>query len=83
MQIVEVRQYMRAIQSSAAAQQKRFVLCLLLFTTSLAFLASQSVFVAVILFNADGYNPACEQCGACQSYVFLMLSWYANASFLH
>lgn len=83
MQIVEVRQYMRAIQSSAAAQQKRFVLCLLLFTTSLAFLASQSVFVAVILFNADGYNQACERCGACQSDVFLMLSWYANASFLH
>jgi hypothetical protein len=35
-------------QLSAAAQQKRFVLCLLLFTTALAFLASQSVFVVTI-----------------------------------
>jgi hypothetical protein len=83
MPIVEVRQYLRAIQSSAATQQKRFVICLLLFTTALAFLASQSVFVAVILFNAEGYNPACERCGACQSDVFLMLIWYANTSFLH
>ena len=85
MPIVEVRQYLRTIQLSAAAQQKRFVICLLLFTTALAFLASQSVFVAVILLNtgtSSPFNPACEPCGACQIDVILMLIWYANASFL-
>jgi hypothetical protein len=83
MLIVEVRQYLRAIQLSAAAQQMRFVICLLLFTTALAFLASQCVFVAVMLLNArSSFNPACERCGACQPDVWLMLQWYANASFL-
>ena len=44
MPIVEVRRYLRDIEAAAAAQRRRFALCMLLVTTALVALAGSAVF---------------------------------------
>ncbi len=78
MPIVEVRQYLRDIETSAAVQRRRFVLCLVLVTAALLALALVSVFVASFVPNAK-YNPDCGQCDRCQSVEYFISFWYINA----
>ncbi len=80
MPIVEVRQYLRDIEASAALQRRRFALCLLLVTASLIALASRAVFRTSIAFKSK-FNPDCGQCESCQEVDFLMLIWYGYAFF--
>ncbi len=48
MPIVEVRRYLRDIEAAAAAQRRRFLLCLFLVTAALVALASLAVFEAYV-----------------------------------
>jgi hypothetical protein len=80
MPIVEVRQYLRDIEASAALQRRRFVLCLALVTAALIALTSRAVFVASFLFNLK-VNPDCGDCESCQEVGYLALQWY-NAVFM-
>ncbi len=79
MQIADARQYLLDIQSSAAAQRKRFLFCLIRWLASLIVLASHAVFVSAVAFNAHR-NPDTRNCGlcdmSCQSVNWLIAVWY-------
>ncbi len=75
MPIVEVRQYLGEIKSSATAQRRRFLFCLLFIMAALLVLSGNSVLLTYL--NAYGtLNPDCELCGTCQDIQFNMLIWY-------
>ncbi len=83
MQIVEARRFLRDIKSSAAAQRKRFLFCLLLASTALIALASFATFVAyAIAIGQTSFtstlNLACGPCESCQSLGFISMQWYYN-----
>jgi hypothetical protein len=76
--IVEVRQFLQTIKSSAASQRVRFIACLTLVMLALCLLAIHAVFVIVVAVQATR-NPTCSsECGQCQSIPYLMLQWYIN-----
>jgi len=78
MPIVEVRRYLREIEASAAAQRRRFALCLVLVMAALLALASLAVFEARFGFTAKR-DPDCGECEPCQNIDFFMSVWYYKA----
>ena len=80
MQIVEARRFLRDIKSSASAQRKRFLFCLLLATTALITLASFATFIAYAIGQTSftTLNLACGPCESCQSLGFIAMQWYYN-----
>ncbi len=78
MPIVEVRRYLRDIETSAALQRRRFGLCLFLVMAALLALASLAVFEARFGFNAKR-NTSCGECEPCQNVEYLMSIWYYKA----
>ena len=77
MPIVEVRQYLRDIEASAALQRRRFLLCLLLVMAALIALTLSAVFVASYMFNSSR-NPDCGPCESCQEVGYFMFIWYGS-----
>jgi hypothetical protein len=76
--ILEVRQFLRSIKSSATAQRRRFIACLALVMLALFLIALNAVFVAVVAVQLHP-NPTCSGvCGQCQSIPNLMHQWYIN-----
>jgi hypothetical protein len=75
MPIAEVRRYLRDIEGAAAAQRRRFALCLVLVAAALFFLASNAVFVASFLLNTTE-DPRCGFCESCQNTGVFMFYWY-------
>ena len=76
MQIVDARQYLRDIQSSAAAQRRRFLLCLVFVMAALVALVAHAIFAIYIAFNGSP-NAACGFCDlSCQRVPSLMFQWY-------
>ncbi len=74
MPIVEVLRYLRDIEAAAAAQRRRFALCMLLVTAALVALAGRAVFVSSYMFNAK-FDSRCASCESCQKVEFFMLIW--------
>jgi hypothetical protein len=74
MPIADARQYMRDLQSSAAAQRWRFVFCLVFVSIALLVLSSHALFVAVSSVGT-ARNPSCDRCEQCQSFPYIMLQW--------
>ncbi len=76
--IVEAREFLQTIKSSATAQRRRFVFCLLLLLLSLAALTSHAVFVTYFTLNAGGVKTfeTCPPCGSCQPVGWLIGVWY-------
>ncbi len=76
MPIVEVRRYLREIQSSAASQKRRFLFCLVYVIIALVVILSLSLFIAV--WSQDAYlNPGCDACDpSCQNVEYLMSVYY-------
>jgi hypothetical protein len=78
MPIAYVRRYLQDIQSSSAAQRKRFLFCLVWCMTALTVLTSNAVFVAFASFYTSR-TPQCGQCDAsCQPVRMLMLEWHTH-----
>ncbi len=77
MPIVEVRQYLRDIESSATAQRWRFTFCLFLVTVALAALASNALFIAAYIpKGVRNLDPRCGVCDAsCQNVEYLQRQW--------
>ncbi len=79
MPIADVRRYLGDIKASAAAQWRRFRMCMFLIRTGLILLASHSIFVAIFAFGAE-WNLNCGLCDPiCQTGKRLMLLWYTYA----
>lgn len=79
MPIVDARQYLRDIKTSATAQRWRFAFCLLIVTTALVSLSSNGLFLAFAFMNMDPKRDVsgCPQCNSrCQDVGHLMLTWY-------
>jgi hypothetical protein len=74
MPIADARQYMRDLQSSAAAQRWRFVFCLVFVTLALLALTSNALFTA-ISYADTARNPSCGRCAECQSVQYFMVQW--------
>jgi hypothetical protein len=74
MPIADARQYMRDLQSSAAAQRWRFVFCLVFVTLALLAFFSNSLFTAICFANS-ARNPSCDRCAECQSVQYIMVQW--------
>jgi hypothetical protein len=83
--IVEARQFLQTIKSSATAQRRRFLFCLLFVQVSLVALASHAIFVTYfnLDFFDDGFNPSCQQCGPCQAVGYVIHRWYVFTPFHH
>jgi hypothetical protein len=77
MPIVDARQYLRDLQSSAVAQRRRFVFCLLFVTLALLSLSSHALFIAISYFQtARNPDPDCGLCdGSCQSVKYITVQW--------
>ena len=75
MQVVEARAFLGRLKSAAAEQGMRFFLCLLLVLAALVVRASFAIFTAVAFIDSE-YDPACNECGSCQSVRYLMDRWY-------
>jgi hypothetical protein len=75
--IVEARQFLQAIKSSAAAQRRRFLFCLALVTSALVVLAAQAVGGIVVASQVQQHqDTSClDPCGPCQSTWTLVLNW--------
>ena len=84
MPIVELRQYLRDIQSSATAQRRRFTFCLFLVTVALAALASNALFLAA--YQTKGIrnlDPRCGVCDpSCQNVEYLQRQWFRFTPYL-
>jgi hypothetical protein len=83
MPIVDARQYLRDIKTSATLQRWRFVFCLLFVTSALVCLSSNGLFLAFAFMNqhpkqdASGCPTPQSQCNSlCQDVGQLMLTWY-------
>ena len=77
--IVEARQFLQTIKSSATTQRLRFLFCLLFVLITLVALASHAVFV--MYFSLDAVmidNEVCPICGSCQPVGWLISSWYLS-----
>jgi hypothetical protein len=78
MPIVELRQYLRDIQSSATAQRWRFLFCLFLVIVALATLVSNALFVAA--YQTKGIRNPDLRCGrcdpSCQNVEYLQRLWF-------
>jgi hypothetical protein len=80
--IVEVRAFLRALKTCAAAQRRRFMFCLALVLMALVVLASHAVFVAVSAFRVPSTScPTTSDvsemfCGMCQNESFIIAEWY-------
>ncbi len=57
--IVEARQFLQTIKSSATAQRRRFLFCLLFVLVTLVALASHAVFVTYFTFSNTGVDSIC------------------------
>jgi hypothetical protein len=78
MPIADVRRYLRDVQSSSAAQRKRFLFCLVWCMAALTVLTSNAVFVAFASFYTS-QTPQCGRCDAsCQPVRMLMLEWHTH-----
>jgi hypothetical protein len=77
MQVVEARAFLGRIKSAAAAQRRRFFLCLVFVLLALLALASESTFFSIYSVGAD-QNAACEPCGTCQNVYVFMKRWSDN-----
>ncbi len=81
MPIVDARQYLRDIKTSATAQRWRFGFCLLFVTTALVCLSSNGLFLAIALMNQNPKQVVSGcltlQCNSrCWDVGHLMLTWY-------
>jgi hypothetical protein len=74
--IVEARQFLQTIKSSATAQRRRFLFCLLFVLSTLVALASHAVFVVYFTVSNTGADFNCPLCGSCQSIHWLIAVWY-------
>jgi hypothetical protein len=74
MPIADARQYLRDLQSSAAAQRWRFVVCLVFVTLALFALSLNAMFTA-ISFADSARNPLCDRCAECQSVRYIVAQW--------
>jgi hypothetical protein len=74
--IVEARQFLQTMKSSATAQRRRFLFCLLFVLMTLVALASHAVFSVYFTVRNNGANFACLLCGSCQSIEWLISVWY-------
>jgi hypothetical protein len=77
MQVVEARAFLGRLKCAAAAQVRRFVLCLLLLLAALAALASLAVFVTFFSANAD--FKCGVKCDPCQNVATLIFLWYRTS----
>ncbi len=78
MQVVEARAFLGRLKCAAAAQVRRFALCLLLLMAALAALASLALFVAFFSMNAD-FEACGFKCDPCQNTATLMFLWYRTS----
>jgi hypothetical protein len=77
--IVEARQFLQTVKSSATAQRLRFLFCLLFVLVTLVALASHAVFVTYFILDAVMIdNEVCPVCGSCQPVGWLITSWYLS-----
>jgi hypothetical protein len=76
--IVEARQFLGAMMSSAAAQRRRFMFCLGFVLTALIVLASFNAFLAYVFLLDASVNVDCGFCDPCQSVGYLMLEWWVG-----
>ncbi len=77
--IVEARQFLQTIKSSATAQRRRFLFCLLFVLVTLVALASHAVFVTYFSLDAVMIdNELCPVCGSCQPVGWLITFWYLS-----
>ncbi len=74
MPIVEVRAFLCDIKSSAVAQRRRFLFCLLLVLTALIMHASYALFIAIVTSNSSR-NFSCGVCDPCQP-VQVLIAWW-------
>jgi hypothetical protein len=75
MPIIEARAFLRRIKLAAAAQSRRFLLCLIIILVFTIVLSSDAVFFASIVGSS---NTCSEICGACESAFIIMKQWYIN-----
>jgi hypothetical protein len=80
--IVEVRAFLCDIKSSAVAQRRRFLFCLLLVLTALVVHASYALFIAIVTSNLSR-NFSCGVCGSCQPVQVLIAYWVIFTPELH
>jgi hypothetical protein len=76
MPIVEARVFLGRIKSAAAAQRRRFLLCLALVVIALAAQAFNAVALARFTVVPVQQNPACGDCDACQPVEYLIKKCY-------
>jgi hypothetical protein len=76
--IVEAKAFLLQIKSSAAAQRRKFMLCLFLVMSALLALTSHTMFFIAVASQAYP-SPNCpDPCGSCQSLWFVMHTWYIS-----
>jgi hypothetical protein len=75
MPIGEAREFLGRMKSSAAAQRRRFIFCLIMVIGALVSQASVAVLIAIVAFS-DPLDHSCSVCETCQSVSYLMLEWY-------
>jgi hypothetical protein len=76
--IVEVRQFLQTIKSSAASQRRRFILCLALILLALCVISLNAVFIIVVGTQANRNATCSSECGQCQSIHYILQQWYIN-----
>ncbi len=74
MPIVEVKAFLCDIKSSAVAQRRRFLFCLLLVLTALFVHASYALFIAIATSNLSR-KFSCGLCDSCQPVQVLIMRW--------
>ena len=77
--VEEARGFLEKLSSAAAAQHRRFLLCLALVQVCLLLLASGSVFSALANRSLVSANHGCNRCGPCQPVLLLMSEWLDHA----
>ncbi len=80
MPIVDARAFLRELKSSAAAQRRKFILCLFLVMSALLALTSHTMIFNIIFAEAShaNRNHDCDPCASCQSVWFLVYTWYIS-----
>ncbi len=74
--IVEARLFLQTMKSSATAQRRRFLFCLLFVLVTLLALASHAVFIVYFTLDTGSVNPSCHQCGPCQPIGNVIFRWF-------
>jgi hypothetical protein len=81
MQVVDARAFLGRLKCAAAAQGRRFLLCLLLVLAALAALTGLALFVASFSVKAD-FSVCGSKCDPCQNVYTLMFLWYTTSPLL-